>query len=127
MSPSDSKQIVTKIHHDWGRTFYPINPQGMASHYTEDAILFGSSIPMFTGREGVQSYFEMLPEGVYIGAKFDPEYTVSLTPDVISMAGSASFLRQGQDPLEVRITQIFVKRDDKWLIASHHVSPKQRL
>jgi len=127
VSPSDITSIIAKVHQDWAQTFHPINPLGMASHYSEDAILFGSSIPMFTGREGVQSYFEMLPEGIYIGVKFDPEYIVSLTPEVISMAGSASFARQGQNPLEVRITQVFVKRNEKWLIASHHVSPKQRL
>ena len=119
--------IVNQVHQAWATTFYPMDPVGMASHYSEDAILYGSAIALFSGRDGVQQYFETLPEGMYIGVKFVPEYMVSLTPEVISMAGSASFLRQGHDPLEVRITQVFVMRTNKWLIASHHVSPKQVL
>jgi uncharacterized protein (TIGR02246 family) len=127
LNQSEVTHIVTQIHQAWAKTFHPIDPVGMASHYSEDAILYGSAIALFSGREGVQKYFEMLPEGLYIGVKFAPAYIVSLTSDVISMAGSASFFRQGQDPLEVRITQVFVERNKKWLIASHHVSPKQVL
>jgi uncharacterized protein (TIGR02246 family) len=127
LNQSEVTQIVTHIHQAWAKTFYPIDPVGMASHYSEDAILYGSAIALFSGRAGVQKYFEMLPEGLYIGVRFVPEYIVSLTPAVISMAGRASFLRQGQDPLEVRITQVFVERNKRWFIASHHVSPKQVL
>ena len=118
------QEIISQVHERWYNCFTPLNPKAMAQNYTEDAILFGSAVPAFIGREAIQSYFEQLPKGLYIGVEFVSEHLVMLTPDVISMAGTAKFLRHQLSPLEVRITHILVLRERQWLIASHHVSPK---
>jgi uncharacterized protein (TIGR02246 family) len=118
------QEIISQVHERWSKSFTPLSPKAMAQNYTQDAVLFGSAIPPFVGREAVQSYFEQLPKGLYKGVEFTSEYLVQLTSDVISMAGTAKFLRHQTDPLEVRITHIIVLRDGQWLIASHHVSPK---
>jgi len=121
------QEIISQVHERWSKSFTPLSPKAMANNYTQDAVLFGSAIPPYIGREAIQKYFEELPKGLYIGVEFNSEYLVQLTPDVISMAGTAKFLRHQTDPLEVRITHIIVLRDEQWLIASHHVSLKVNL
>ena len=118
------QEIISQLHQRWQNCFVPLDPRAMAQNYTHDAVLFGSAIPAFIGQEAIRTYFEQLPKGVYSGVELIAEHLVKLTDDVISMAGTAKFMRYQQDPLEVRITHIVVNRDDRWLIASHHVSPK---
>jgi uncharacterized protein (TIGR02246 family) len=124
MEYAELQNIMAMVHRRWAECFSPLNPQAMAQNYTTDAILFGSAIPPFIGREQITAYFAQLPKGLYVGVAFAVEHLTALTPDVISMAGSATFLRKDTSPLEVRITHVIVQQNGKWLIASHHVSPK---
>ena len=127
MPHSIEADIVASVHGYWKRHFSPLQAASLAQAYAEDAILFGSAIAPYVGRAQIQKYFEQLPQDLYIGVEFVPELVVSLTTDVISMAGSVIFQRQGLEPLDLRITHVLVKRKDQWLIASHHVSPKKTL
>ena len=127
MLDSIEAEIVARVHGYWKRHFYPLHAESLAQAYAEDAILFGSAIAPYVGRAQIQQYFEQLPPGLYIGVAFVPEFVMPLTADVISMAGTVIFQRQNLEPLDLRITHIFVKRNDQWMIASHHVSPKKIL
>lgn len=119
--------IVTQLHTQWASVFFPMKAQELASIYATDAILLGSTIRPYIGRRAIQTYFEQLPQGVYIGVQFIPENTVELGSQVISMVGTVIFTRHQQAPLELRLTHIFVLEDHVWRIASHHVSPKLAL
>ena len=124
MTNITSKDIVDQIHQQWVAHFTPLDPQGLSELYTNDAVLFGSMVEPFIGRDAVKAYFSSLPQGRYIGAEFFAEHIVQLTQDVISMAGSVTVQRYELPPLELRITHIFVMQHREWFIASHHVSPK---
>jgi len=127
MKDETDQKIVEQVYQKWQDFFAPINPVALAGLYTQEAVLFGSTIPPYIGRDAIQSYFENLPQGLYTKAQFIPEYVNRPVSDVISIAGSVAFTRAEQKALELRFTHILVCRDSRWLIASHHVSPKQIL
>jgi uncharacterized protein (TIGR02246 family) len=127
MNNQTEQEIVKLIYQQWRHYFAPLNPNSLAALYAEDAILFGSRIPPYIGRTTIESYFKDLPQGLYTGVVFIPDYIKRVTQDVISIAGSANFQRADQIPLELRITHVLVRRENQWQIVSHHVSPKQNL
>jgi hypothetical protein len=127
MNSQTEQEVVEHMYQQWQHHFAPINPKGLATLYAEDAILFGSRIPPYIGRAAIESYFLGLPQGLYTGVAFFPEYIIWLTSDVISVAGSVLFQRLERSSLDLRITHIFVHQNNEWLIASHHVSPKVTL
>jgi len=127
MNNQTEQEIVELIYQQWRNHFAPLNPNALAALYAEDAILFGSRIPPYIGRTAIESYFKDLPQGLYTGVFFIPDYIKRVTQDVISIAGSANFQRADQIPLELRITHVLVRRENQWQIVSHHVSPKQNL
>ncbi len=127
MNDLSNAEIVALVYEQWQQYFAPLNSNALAALYAEDAILFGSRIPPYIGRVAIECYFANLTPGLYTGVVFTPEYIKRVTPDVISIAGSASFQRLEQRPLELRITHILVRRENQWQIVSHHVSPKQNL
>ncbi|BDW10836.1 hypothetical protein PSHI8_09180 [Polynucleobacter sp. SHI8] len=127
MNRQTDQAIVAQVYEQWQQHFAPLNSQSLANLYAEDAVLFGSRIPPYIGRTAIQSYFENLPPELFTGVVFTPEYIKRVTPDVISIAGSANFQRSSQTPLELRITHVLVYCEDQWQIVSHHVSSKQNL
>jgi uncharacterized protein (TIGR02246 family) len=127
MKDLTDQEIVERIYQQWQDHFSPLNPQALATLYAEDAILFGSRVPPYIGRAAIESYFAGLPSGLYTGVTLFPEYVNRPISDVISIAGSATFQRADQIPLELRITHVLVRRENQWQIISHHVSTKQNL
>ena len=114
----DVRSVQTK----WAEVFSPLEPDRMAALYSEDAVFYGSNKLLRSGRDGVRAYYAGLPKGVLIGVAFDNEKVVALTPDVISVAGTATFKRANDTDLVLRLTLVLVKRSGTWLIASHHAS-----
>ena len=54
--------------------------------------------------------------------------TAHAAPDLINVAGTASFVvEEGAQPLVVKITWVIVREDGDWKIVSHHVSSKTPL
>ena len=127
MNRQTEQAIVALVYEEWQQHFAPLNSQSLANLYAEDAVLFGSRIPPYIGKTAIQSYFENLTPGLFTGVVFTPEYIKRVTPDVISIAGSATFDRTEQNPLELRVTHVLVRRESQWQIVSHHVSSKQNL
>ena len=127
MKDLTDQEIVALVYQQWQDRFTPLNPQALVALYAEDAILFGSRVPPYIGKAAIESYFLGLPEGLYTSVTFFPEYISRPISDVISIAGSATFQRADQIPLELRITHVLVRRQNQWQIISHHVSTKQNL
>ena len=127
MNSQTDQEIVKHVYQQWRHFFAPLHSPALAGLYAEDAVLFGSRIPPYIGRLAIQSYFEKLPSGLFTGVVFLPEYVKRVTPNVISIAGSANFQRAEEKSLELRITHVLIYRDHQWQIVSHHVSAKQNL
>jgi len=127
MNRQTDQAIVAQVYEQWQKHFAPLNASALAALYAEDAVLFGSRIPPYIGRTAIQSYFDNLTPGIFTDVVFRPDYIIRVTPDVISIAGSATFERTEKNPLELRVTHVLIRRENQWQIVSHHVSSKQNL
>ena len=89
--------------------------------YTKDALLFGSTAQLFTGTDGVRTYFSKLPPG--IKTKMGDQQAIAAGPNVLLSSGFADFILKDGTVLPFRLTFAIVKVDGQWLIAQHHGSP----
>ena len=94
---------------------------GDADKFAVDAMLFGSAAQLFTGTEGVRTYFSKLPAG--IKAKMGDQQAIAVGPNVLLSSGFADFTLKDGTVLPFRLTLAIVKVDGHWLIAQHHGSP----
>ena len=95
--------------------------------YSKSVFFFGSKSLLYRGRQGVADYFNALPRWNSPTVRFDV-VTAQVNPDVINVAGTASFaVDESTAPLSVKITWVVVQEDGEWLIASHHVSSQTPL
>jgi uncharacterized protein (TIGR02246 family) len=120
--------IVSGIMGQWAAAFTKLDAATLASLYSRNAFFFGSNPRLYRGRDGVQAYFEGLPRWSSPSVQFTDVSTAQAAPDVINVAGTATFLVEaGAEPLTVKITWVIVREDGEWKIVSHHVSSKAPL
>ena len=50
----------------WEQTFNSGDADKIAALYTKDAMMFGSTAHLFTGTDGVRTYFSKLPAGITV-------------------------------------------------------------
>jgi hypothetical protein len=50
----------------WEQTFNSGDADQIATLYTKDAMMFGSTAQLFTGTDGVHTYFSKLPAGIRV-------------------------------------------------------------
>jgi hypothetical protein len=50
----------------WEQTFNSGDAGKIAALYTKDAMMFGSTAQLFTGTDGVRTYFSKLPAGIKV-------------------------------------------------------------
>jgi uncharacterized protein (TIGR02246 family) len=111
----------------WSEAFARMDVDGIAALYTDDALFYGASQPLYRGVSGVRQYFTLLPAAEKYKVEFADMQVVAYGTDVITSAGAAyfTFESKGQTKqLPLRITLTFVRKGADWKIASHHVSPK---
>jgi hypothetical protein len=84
-------------------------------------MLFGSTAQLFTGSEGVRTYFTKLPAGIKVQMR--DQQAIAVNPEVLLSSGFADFTLKDGTLLPFRLTFAIVKVDGKWLIAQHHGSP----
>jgi len=78
--------------------------------------------------EGVAAYFEALLRWSSPTVLFTDVRTTHAAADLINVAGTASFVVDGNvEPLQVKITWVIVREGGEWKIVSHHVSSKTPL
>jgi uncharacterized protein (TIGR02246 family) len=125
---STSDDIVSGITEKWAAAFNKLDAETLSSLYSRNAFFFGSNPALYRGKDGVAAYFDALPRWKSPTVQFTDVRTVSVTPDVINVAGTASFfLEEGAPPLSVKLTWVIIREDGDWKIASHHVSSKTPL
>jgi len=124
--PLDAAGISATLQALWAEAFGRQDWESLVSLYTDDAQLFGGAPELFTSRQGVLQYFEAIPPGAALTAKFGAQHVVQVAPDVIVSAGEVSFRRAVavSEPRQHRITLVIANRGGEWRIASHHASPK---
>jgi uncharacterized protein (TIGR02246 family) len=105
----------------WEQIYNSGDADKFAALYTKDAMLFGSTATLFSGTDGVRTYFSKLPAG--IKAKMGDQQAIAVGPDVLLSSGFADFTLADGKVLPFRLTLVFVKVDGKWLVAQHHGSP----
>jgi uncharacterized protein (TIGR02246 family) len=126
MSATDD--IVSGIMERWAANFAAFDPDAQASLYSNNALFFGSKPVLYRGRDGVASYFNGLPKWRSRSARFSDVVAVPAGPDLINVAGTATFVAdEGAINLSVKITWVIVREDDDWKIVSHHVSSRGAL
>jgi uncharacterized protein (TIGR02246 family) len=125
---SGTDDIVSGIMGRWATAFSSLDATALASLYSRNAFFFGSNPTFYRGNDGVQAYFEGLPRWQSPSVQFTDVRTALAAPDVINVAGTATFVVDADaEPLQVKITWVIVREDGDWKIVSHHVSSKTPL
>jgi ketosteroid isomerase-like protein len=112
----------------WAAAFSRLDADALSSLYSTNALFFGSNPKLYRGREGVAAYFGALPRWRSCAVQFTDVVTEQANPDLINVAGTASFVAdEGALNLSVKITWVIAREDGDWKIVSHHVSSKAPL
>ncbi len=109
------------VRSQWEQVYNSGDADKFVSLYTKDAMLFGSTAQLFTGTDGVRTYFGKLLPGIQ--TKMSTQQAIAIGPDVLLSSGFADFTLKNGTVLPFRLTLAIVKVDGKWLIAQHHGSP----
>jgi uncharacterized protein (TIGR02246 family) len=121
--PAD--QTVSGIIEKWSAGFNKLDADALASLYSRNALFYGSTPPLYKGKEGVAAYFNALPRWKSPTVQFTDLVVTPLGSSVINVAGTASFvIAENAPPVSFRLTWVIIKEDNDWKIVSHHVSPK---
>jgi uncharacterized protein (TIGR02246 family) len=124
----EADDIVSAIIAKWSAGFARLDAVALSSLYSKNAFFFGSNPKLYRGRDGVADYFDGLPRWRAPRVVFSDVASAHAAPDMINMAGIASFdLGEEAPPLSVKITWVIVREDGDWKIASHHVSSRTPL
>jgi uncharacterized protein (TIGR02246 family) len=120
--------IVADIMERWAAAFARLDAKALSSLYSKHAFFFGSNPNLYRGRDGVAAYFSGLPRWASPAVQFTDVKTATAGPDVINVAGAATFpVEPGAEPLVVKISWVIVREDGGWKIVNHHVSSKTPL
>jgi uncharacterized protein (TIGR02246 family) len=123
--PSAADDTVHGIIEKWSTAFNKLDADALASLYSKNAFFFGSNPTLYRGKEGVAAYFNALPRWRSPTVQFTDVVTAPVGPDVINIAGTASFVvDEGALTLSVKISWVIAREDGGWKIASHHVSSR---
>ena len=121
--PGATDNIVAGIIEKWSAGFNKLDAGALVSLYSKEAFFFGSNPRLYRGKQGVAAYFNALPRWRSPTVQFSDVVTAPVGPDVINVAGTASFdVDNGALKLSVKISWVIVREDGGWKIASHHVS-----
>ena len=125
---SKPDDIVSSIMKKWAAAFTKLDATALAALYSKNAFFFGSNPTFYRGNDGVRAYFEGLPRWQSPSVEFSEIRTAQAAPDLINVAGTATFtIEKDAEPLVVKITWVIVREDGDWKIVSHHVSSKAPL
>ena len=120
-----AEQAVSSIIEKWSASFTKLDADALASLYSTNALFFGSTPPLYKGKEGVAAYFNALPRWKSPTVQFTDLAVTPIGSDVINVAGTASFVvSETAPPVSFRLTWVIIREDGDWKIVSHHVSPK---
>ncbi|VIO74410.1 YybH family protein [Bradyrhizobium ivorense] len=124
--PSETDEIASAIIASWSAAFSKLDAETLAALYSRSAFFFGSNPTLYRGRDGVKAYFNGLPRWRAPRVQFSNVSSERVNPDLVNMAGIASFSLDG-DTLTVKITWVIAREEGDWKIACHHVSSQTPL
>lgn len=125
---SATDDIVSGIMGRWATAFSKVDAKALASLYSKNAFFFGSNPTFYRGNDGVRAYFEGLPRWQSPSVEFSEIRIAQAAPDLINVAGTATFtIQTDAEPLVVKLSWVIVREDGDWKIVSHHVSSKTPL
>ena len=90
--PGEADAIVSAIVAKWCAAFERLDAAALSSLYSRNAFFFGSNPKLYSGRDGVATYFNDLPRWTSQRAEFSEVRAAQVSPDLINMAATASFL-----------------------------------
>ena len=76
----------------WAAAFGRLDADALSSLYSKHALFFGSNPTLYRGRGGVADYFNALPRWRSCAVQFTDVVTEPANPDLINVAGAASFV-----------------------------------
>lgn len=128
MAPDAAGAVVEELEALWRQRSLANDIPGILALYAEDALFFGSLPAMFVGRQGVADYFASVPldaarEIAFFGREVRP-----LGEHAIASASCVFFdLELEGRPVRWRfgISWTLVRQGNRWVIASHHASPRE--
>src|SRR5882724_5503658 len=121
LAKAGPSEDAATVRAQWEQVYNSGDADKFVALYTKDAMLFGSTAQLFTGPEGVRTYFSKLPPG--IKTKMGDQQAIAVGPNVLLSSGFADFTLKDGTVLPFRLTFAIVKVDGQWLIAQHHGSP----
>lgn len=120
-----AEDAVSGILARWAAGFSKLDANAIAALYSKDSLFYGSTPPLYKGRQGVAASFNAVPRFKDPKVEFTDLAIVPIGADVINVAGTATFtVSETAPPLVLRLSQVLVREDGDWKIVSHHVSPK---
>ncbi len=118
-------QTVSDITGKWSAAFNKLDADALAQLYSKNALFYGSTPPLYKGKEGVAAYFNALPRWKSPTVQFTDISAIPIGSDVINVAGTATFvIAENAPPVVFRLTWVVMREDGEWKIVNHHVSPK---
>ena len=108
----------------WSEGFAARNNDALAALYCEDALLYGSSPELVSGREAIRGYFQALPQSGALGAEFSNLVMRQTSPSTASVGAAVTFTMD-DFTMPMRITLGLVRCGAAWSIGLHHASPVQ--
>jgi uncharacterized protein (TIGR02246 family) len=121
LAKAGPNEDAAAVRAQWEQVYNSGDADKFVALYTKDATLFGSTAQLFSGADGVRTYFSKLPPG--IKAKMGDQQATAVGPNVLLSSGFADFTLANGTVLPYRLTLAMVKVDGQWLIAQHHGSP----
>src|SRR5258708_14928048 len=91
----------------WEQVYNSGDADKFVALYTKDSMLFGSTAQLFTGSEGVRTYFTKLPAGIQ--AKMRDQQAIAAAPNALPTPRFAEFTLKSATSLPFRLTFAMVK------------------
>src|SRR5262249_13900722 len=109
ISKAGPNEDAVAVRATWERAFNSGDADKIAALYTRDAMMFGSTAQLFTGTDGVRTYFSKLPAGIKV--KMGDQQAIAHGPDLLFSSGFADFTLANGTVLPFRLTLALVKVD----------------
>jgi ketosteroid isomerase-like protein len=124
MSVPSALAILQDVQQAWNAAMQDWNVEQLVDLFDENVQFFGSMPELFTGRDGVRSYFAKFP-AAGCTADFRGDVAIHISEMVIG-SGFITFNLSIDDEVRVlpfRYSFGLIERQEGWKILLHHTSP----
>jgi uncharacterized protein (TIGR02246 family) len=118
--------VARAVQAEWSDAFEKRDIDRLVALYAAQTAFWGSTNDLLTDPDSVRSYFVNLPP-TYKQSHYEVPHVVRLGPDAFAASVNVVFTREIDGKvvqLPYRMTQVLVRREGGWKIATHHASPQ---